>query len=451
MRETAAAPLRIGVDGFNIAMPRGTGVATYGRMLARALRGMGYSVDMLFGIDVGPGLPDLLREALFFDRFDSGLPQPAPKPATPAWWGERALPRLGSLASEIPVTGRVVTASLAGRLPEFDRLLNIAGLFTRAERHFRRTRRFLTVRIPDPPHVMHWTYPLPIRLAGARNVYTLHDMVPLRLPYTTLDHKRSYLRLVQGCVRWGDHVCTVSEASRRDIAGLLAVPDNRITNTYQSAQLPAPPVPPAELADWLEGLFGLQHGGYYLFYAALEPKKNLGRLIEAYLSTNLDSPLVIVGARSWRAEDELRLLSSAKDGFNQVGARIRLLEYVPGPWLAGLVTGARAVLFPSLYEGFGLPVLEAMQLGTPVVTSSQSSLPEVAGDAAVLVDAYDINSMAGALRAIDGDAGMRARLAGEGLMQAARFDQAQYQRRLEQLYARVSSAQRGVAAGPGIG
>ena len=160
------------------------------------------------------------------------------------------------------------------------------------------------------PDIMHWTYPLPIRLEGARNIYTLHDLVPLRLPYTTLDNKRYYLRLLRGCLRWGDHICTVSESSRRDIIDLLGARPDQVTNTYQSIRINKPPAQtdtPEGLAAWLRGLFGLEPGRYFLFYGALEPKKNIGRLIEAYLSASLPIPLVIVGGRAWKSEGELRL------------------------------------------------------------------------------------------------------------------------------------------------
>ena len=440
MLDADRPPLRIGVDGFNMSMPHGTGVATYGRVLCRTLRDMGVKVDVLFGLDVGARHNKLLREALFFDRFESGYQRPAPKMASVRWMRETASAALGAEASTVEVTGDVILSTLSERLPDYDRLLNVPGLFARAERYFKLTKRFMTIRIPDPPDVMHWTYPLPIRVAGAKNVYTLHDMVPLRLPFTTLDDKRAYLRLVKGCVRWGDQICTVSESSRRDIASLLPGAAERTTNTYQTAYLPPPPIDPPELRNWLLQLFGLHRGQYYLFYAALEPKKNVGRLIEAFLASGVAGPLVIVGGRSWRADQELRLLSSAQAGFSQAGGLVRTMDYLPRTWLSALVSGARAVLFPSLYEGFGLPVLEAMQAGRPVLTSTQSSLPEVAGDSAMLIEPTDTAAMSAAIRQLDEDEVLRARLAGQGPDQAKKFGLAFYQRRLTDLYGSMKTA-----------
>ena len=117
--------------------------------------------------------------------------------------------------------------------------------------------------------------------------------------------------------------------------------------------------------------------------------------------------------------------------------RIMMLDYVPFRLLVNLIRGARAVLFPSLYEGFGLPALEAMLLGTPVITSNTASMPEVVGDAALQVDPYDISALVQAIQAVDRDPALRARLAEAGPRQAALFSPDRYAARLEALYTRL--------------
>lgn len=438
------AGLRVGVDGFNLAMPRGTGVATYARNLTGALAGLGHHVDVLYGMNISARTPDLLREVIFFDSLDQEKGRKPPVPFTPRWLEELARAPFGADAVRVPVTGRVVAQGFAARMPRYDRIVNVPDLFGMADRHFKRFDRFLRVRIPDPPAVMHWTYPLPILLEGARNVYTLHDLVPLRLPYTTLDNKRMYLRLIRGCLRWGDHVCTVSEASKRDIADLFGVPDDRMTNTYEASRLPEPPVPEGELDGWLQGLFGLQARGYFLYFGALEPKKNIGRIVEAYMASGVRTPLVVVGGRSWKGESELRLIAPGTASGLSAAGQVRQLEYMPLAWLTGLIRGARAVLFPSLYEGFGLPVLEAMQQGTPVLTGTESSLPEVAGAAAVLANPYSTAEIADGIRALDGDEALRARLSAEGPRQAERFSEERWRNRLSAMYDKVLAGPRGV-------
>lgn len=433
--------LRVGLDGFNLAMAQGTGVATYARNLSFALRGLGRRVDVLYGLNVPKSSPIDLRETLFFAALGEGRSGgEAPSKLTVRGAIRRALlwPRPRDLV-EIPIKGRVVATALSDRLPAFDRLFSLPSLFYVAARHFRRYGRFMTVRAPDPPQIMHWTYPLPLRLEGALNVYTLHDLVPLRLPFTSLDDRGYYDRLIRTCLATADHICTVSQASRRDILELFDADPERVTNTAQAVTTSAAiaALDPPALAQRLRTLFDLEAGGYFLFFGAIEPKKNLCRLIEAYLAADLATPLVIVGPRAWKADGELRLLEGAHGAALAGAARIRRMDYLPADHLMTLVRGARAVLSPSLYEGFGLPVLEAMALGTPVMAGSAGSLPEVAGDAALLVDPYDVAAMGLALRRLDGDPALRSQMAAAGMAQAARFSMAAYQGRLDALHRRL--------------
>ena len=427
--------MRIGVDGYNLAMPAGTGVATYGLTLARTLTAGGHRVEGVFGLDTGSA--PRLREVNVCDLLGREEPRNVTQRQQRA---ERRRDVIASLAPwssatmvEVPLTGQVVTDGLADRFPRFDRLVSHPRLFAIAHRFFDLHGRFLRVRMANPPEIMHWTYPVPLRLDGARNIYTLHDLVPLRLPYTTLDQKRRYARIVARCVA-DAHICTVSEASRRDIIELLGADPARVTNTYQASALPTL-APQDEDARTVEGVFGVPANGYFLFFGAIEPKKNVGRLLEAFLSLRTETPLVIVGARAWQSEGELRLLDAARPG-GRTGGHILQLNYLPRALLVKLIRSARAVVFPSLYEGFGLPVLEAMQLGTPVLTSRTSSLPEVAGDAAVLVDPYSVASIAEALTRLDTDAAMRTRLSAAARAQAALFTPERYLTRLEALYAK---------------
>ena len=432
--------LDVGIDGYNLALPNGTGVATYGHVLTRTLREAGHAVTGLFGVDAGSD-PDM-REVLFYDRLGQ-------VPATPQLRRKRrrrvlraALrPFHARRAEDVPRTGRVEVTNLAERLPLFDRLATAPNLFEIAHHHFRIYGRFLPLRIAKPPAIMHWTYPLPIRLEGAANIYTFHDLVPLRLPYTTLDAKRAYRNLLSACAREAAHICTVSETSRAEIIAELGMDSDRVTNCYQASPLESPDNDPAEDARAIENIFGLPHRGYFLHFGAIEPKKNIGRLIEAYLTTGVAPPLVLTGGRGWQAADELRLLVPEEEAETvhgrRMAERIRRLEHLPRPLLAKLVRGARAVLFPSIHEGFGLPVLEAMQLGTPVMTSNRGALAEIAGGGALLVDPYDVQSVADGIRTIDEDDSMRARLSIAGPEAAARFSRDAFRDRLEAMYARV--------------
>jgi glycosyltransferase involved in cell wall biosynthesis len=189
----------------------------------------------------------------------------------------------------------------------------------------------------------------------------------------------------------------------------------------------------------LEGVFNLGWKDYFLHFGAIEPKKNLGRIVEAYLASGSKTPLVLIGGRAWLDEGETALLSQVKRDGGPNADRIRQYEYMPFSLLVSLIRGARATLFPSLYEGFGLPVLESMALSTAVLTSTGGSLPEVAGDAAIVVDPYDVQGIARGIQALDADHAMNAECVARGLIQAARFTPEAYQERLRALYANVGA------------
>lgn len=428
--------LTIGIDGYNLAMPRGTGVATYGVALSLALQQMGHRTTGVFGIDAGRNRAT--RELMFFDQLGR-----EPRGRKGGYKLRHAL--WGSLlpvdAVDIPLSDAIEKRIFADRLPAFDRIVSRPFLFETADRHFQISRRFLTLRMDNPPDVMHWTYPVPIRLAGARNIYTLHDLVPLRLPYTTLDNKRFYYRVVRGCVMTADHIVTVSDASRDDILSRFPVSPDLVTNSYQTAPMPIGALDrdAAVDAEMIEGMFGLKRRGYFLFYGALDPKKNIGRIVEAYLATQTKTPLVIVGGRHWGTDQESRMFANGRISVygEAAGGGIRSLDYLPRDLLLRLVRGAKALVFPSLYEGFGLPVLEAIRLGTPVITSNVSSLPEVAGDAGLQVDPYDVEAIANAIRAIDTDPAIAERLIAAGRTQIEKFSEAAYRERLAPIYEQV--------------
>ncbi|TCZ61354.1 glycosyltransferase family 4 protein [Roseicella aquatilis] len=439
-------PSRLFIDGYNLELTQGTGVATYARNLSTAMGRLGHQVGVLYGSRAAPSLHPLMQEVAFFDTEEEDPPA-----LLVAWRRARRLlfRSFGEVASPVPMTGKVITAPFRDRLPHFDEIWNAQDLFKQAHVNYTFGQQRLQVRMRHRPDLMHWTYPLALRIPGATNIYTMHDLVPLRLPYTTLDKKRRYFRLTQMLGREADHIVTVSEASKRDIMSLLGVPEERITNTYQAVDIPRRlrEVPMPQVAAEIDGSFGLQAGGYWLFFGAIEPKKNVGRLIQAYLASGVQGPLVIVGKQAWKSEEELRLLYDdhvkylvQEGSVLRTRHRVMMLDYVPFRLLVNLIRGARAVLFPSLYEGFGLPALEAMQLGTPVITSNTASMPEVVGEAAIKVDPYDVSALVQAIQAVDSDADLRARLAEAGPRQAALFSPERYAARLEALYARLGIA-----------
>ncbi|CAE6874036.1 hypothetical protein R69746_08645 [Paraburkholderia aspalathi] len=288
----------VAIDGHNLALQRGTGVATYAKNLADNIKEVGWDSWTLYGGPISASQSPLLREISFFDYLGGTASKKSWASDAYAQTKELFRAPLGYRAVEIPQTGKVESRRFSGRLPEESRIFNVENLFNVSRRYFRKYNKFLRVRFPEPPDIMHWTYPLPIKVVGVPNIYTIHDLVPLRLPYTTLDNKRYYHRLIKGCIENGDHICTVSEKSKDDIGRLFEVPESRITNTYQSVEtnLVTDTKSQRDAELEVEGIYGLAPQSYLLFFGAIEPKKNVARLVEAFLSARLDAKLVIVGA-----------------------------------------------------------------------------------------------------------------------------------------------------------
>lgn len=437
---------RIVVDGYNLQLSKGTGVKTYGISLINALRTLGADISLLFGRDV-PNTPnDLLNEILFFDihegqdknritrnsfvRIASGAVGTA-KIATGL--SIKAKP---VFTSDVVVKG-AVNSNFIGSVSDFINdvdVFNAPICFDKANGAFKMIKKPSGVCLPrEDASIFHATYPLPMTVKGTKKITTIHDLIPLRLPYTTLDNKKFYYRLIQQCLKDSERIIAVSESSKQDILTIFDVDPDRVDVTYQPIALQ--PLPPERQTD--EAIarylrkYDLKPKNYILFVGAIEPKKNVGRLIDAYAGLNTDVPLVIVGKKGWLWEDELSKASILGED------KVRCLEYVRSDDLRYLYSGALCFVFPSLYEGFGLPPLEAMTFGCPVITSNVSSLPEVCGEAALYVDPYDVNDIRKAISRLLDDVVLQLQLIEEGYKQAQLFSAERYVERLGQTYAKL--------------
>ena len=420
-------------------MPKGSGIATYARNLNAALAALGHETQILFSSTRDQDPNNLMNEVAIVD-----VP-PLEQKLTPLKRLGRHRPAFRPTAWPVTPTGDVDMREVANRFPACDRVWASRDIFHASNRAHSALGRFTPVRLGGETQtdLMHWTCALPMYEPRMSNLYTLHDLVPLRLPFTTLDNKRNFHAMAREIVERAERVVTVSEHSRADIIRILGAPEDKVINTYQAVDVPERyrSLPDEEVANEIESMFDLGWRDYFLFYGAIEPKKNLARIVEAYLTSGSRRPLVIVGGRSWLDEDQMQLVyedivqtSLLREGVLRRADRVRQYDYLPFRLLVSLIRGARATLFPSLYEGFGLPVLESMLLGTPVLTSTEGSLPEVAGEAALMVDPYDVNAIRAAIRALDADTDLRQSLTTLGRAQAEKFSPARYRERLADLY-----------------
>ena len=256
---------------------------------------------------------------------------------------------------------------------------------------------------------------LPPTRLPTRTLLTVHDLSFLRYPDAFVPSLRRYLeRAVPRSVARATRVLADSEATRADLITLLEVPPEKVEVLYSGvgARFRAEREP-GEM-DRLRAQYGICEQPYVLSVGTLQPRKNYVRLIRAAARLGSGVRLVIAGGRGWLYEG---ILAEAEEH----GERVRLLGFVDDADLPALYRNAALFAFPSLYEGFGLPVLEAMACGVPVVCSNAPSLPEVAGEAALLVDPLDTDGLAGAMTRALHDTGLRREMVAKGLVQAARF------------------------------
>lgn len=255
--------------------------------------------------------------------------------------------------------------------------------------------------------------------APMRSVVTVHDLAFELFPDHFTSSDRLRLRtLTRSSVRRAAHVIADSAATRRDLIELLGVPAERVTVVHLGYDRERfRPTAPAAVAE-VRRRYGLERP-YVLAVGTLQSRKNHAGLVRALarlIEDGLDVDLVVPGARGWLYD---RIFRTVRD--LGLEARVRFLGYVPDADLPALYTGAEVAALVSFYEGFGLPVLEAMACGAPVVTSNVSSLPEVAGAAALLVDPYDDDAIADALARCITDRALRRELAARAGAQLRAF------------------------------
>ena len=286
----------------------------------------------------------------------------------------------------------------------------------------------------DLLHAPDFTLP-PVR-RGVRTLLTVHDLSFERAPETATPGLRAYLkRVVPRSVARADHVLADSEATRNDLIDLYGTEPEKISVLYSGVDARFRPVDDPAAIESVRAKYGIGDGPYLFSVGTVQPRKNYGRLAEAL--HRLDRPdlkLVIAGGKGWLNDDLYQTIERLN-----MGSRVQFIGFAHDDDLPALYSGARLFAYPALYEGFGLPPLEAMASGTPVVTSNLSSLPEVVGDAALTVDPTDVDGIAGALsRALD-DTTLRKQMRQQGLARAKSFTWEQAAAQLLDHYQRLLS------------
>jgi glycosyltransferase involved in cell wall biosynthesis len=429
------------LDTYNLRLLKGSGIKTYGLTLIDGLRRLGATVSVLSDRILPRQRHALLDEVHFFDP-----------PAVAS-----ALPRKLRLAADVlhllsrpqhPVAVRmqnVLPSRSLRPMARADHIYNVAEIYDKAHRLHRLFMSSASVAMdtrrtprPVPRRIWHATAPLPVRIPGVPMVTTIHDLIPLRLPYMTRDHKRTFYTTVGSSLRDSRLVFAVSEFTKRDLTGLFDIDPAKVVVTYQSYRR-SRPIPEHVDHETILQQHGLRRQQYVLYVGNVDPRKNLGLLFQAVGTLPGDVPIVIAGRKQddWHKELEAAQAYLGVYDRRRLRRRLRLLDYVPDPMLQVLYRNATCLVMPSLYEGFGLPVLEAMRHDCPVVCSDATSLPEIGGDAALYFDPRDAFQLGCHLRTVIEDPERRESMVRAGRERVALFSPERYAERLDAAYARV--------------
>ncbi|ATU73972.1 Protein rfbU [Gluconacetobacter sp. SXCC-1] len=360
------------IDTRGTALDGGTGIATYATGLASTLERMGITPDFLrltpAGAPVAPGRPGALTVASCILR------------ALAPWVGIRQ---------------------------DCEGHPYLPYMFRMGNTHLRCFGRPLCLKATTPPAIMHWTYPLPLKVKNAVNITTIHDIIPLLNPDLTGINPVRMKRVLRAVTRNMDHIITVTETVRQQVITHLGVDESRITNLYQCAGISV------EEARLLPEAERIAPADAFVCVGRVEARKNIRRLVIAHGMSKTRRPLVIIGPDG----DDRPDLSPV-----QAGQTIIRVPWCARPSLLRAMAEARALLFPSLAEGFGLPIIEAMSLDIPVMTSMGGATEEVSGGAALLVDPLDSDQMRKTICVLDGmDAEKRENLCKNGRERANFF------------------------------
>jgi len=285
--------------------------------------------------------------------------------------------------------------------------------------------------LPDVD-IFHATEHLLPPFRQIRTVLTVHDLIYVLFPEYHLPMNYHFLRLMMPrFAHRADAIIAISECTRRDLVRLWQIPEQKIHVIYEGIDPRFRPVTDGVAMERLRQRLGLPER-FALYVGTIEPRKNLPRLFEAWTRLKKPIPLVIAGKKGWLYQETFACVEAL--GLED---HVRFTGFVADEDLPALYSAAEIFIFPSLYEGFGLPVLEAMACGTPVITTTGGSLPEVADDAALVVDPTDVDALTEALSRLLRDESLRHDYSERGLARSRAFSWEHTARETLKLYTKT--------------
>ncbi|HFC11293.1 MAG TPA: glycosyltransferase family 1 protein, partial [Anaerolineae bacterium] len=273
---------------------------------------------------------------------------------------------------------------------------------------------------------------LPPTRGNIPTLLTVHDLSFVHFPHVYTKTLVDYLnKVVPWSVGRATHILADSQATKRDIVALWGTPADKVTVLYAAAGAEFVPVTDKTLCQTVRERYGLGDKPYLLAVGTVQPRKNYQRLIRAFrpIAANWPHNLVIAGGKGWLYDDILAEIAA-----QGLTGRVIFTDFVADKDLPALYSEATLFLMPSIYEGFGIPILEAMGCGVPVISSNASCLPEVVGDAGVLLSPDDEKAWTDTIHLLLLDAPRRSHLVGKGAIQARKFRWSAAARQLKAIY-----------------
>ena len=262
----------------------------------------------------------------------------------------------------------------------------------------------------------HYVYPC----RKAKKIMTIHDLTFLKYPFYSNKIVKTYIDRINRCLKWTDLIITFSQNTKQDIIKYFAVTEDKIIITSEASRYNINYLNQDKIDSLKKSINYKFEQPYLLFVSTIEPRKNIINLIKSFnllkQQNIIPHQLVLIGQKGWNYETIFQEINNSE--FKQ---EIHYLGYLTDELVALFYTLADVFVYPSFYEGFGLPVLEAMTLGTPVVTSNTSSLPEVAGDAAIYINPNDYKSIAEGIYTVINDRELRQDLINKGFARASLY------------------------------
>ena len=427
--------MKIMIDGHNLGLKEPTGIGVYASNLACCLNKMEHDVSILYSMKTRSSR--FPNNVSFFQKLALEGESPSSGLSNLIYQG---LPyyvsyflRQGVRPKRIQTEFEILNKSLSRKLPENTTPYNLAQIYRTSQAFSALTGKSIPLGVPygiDKLDVFHSTLPLPISKGAFKKVVTLHDLIPIKLPHSTAINLKHYAKIIKASLQDADIIFSVSEQTKKDAIEIFGIDEEKIYVTFQASVIPPSikDMSDTEIQVTLD-LYNLKKMKYFIFYGAIEPKKNVLRLLQAFVKSNTDCKLVVLGKNGWLFDQEEAFFRKALYN-KELREKIVRVEYSHFIEVMTLLKGARALVFPSLYEGFGLPVLEAMQIGTPVITSNQGSLPEIAGDAAHFVDPYSISDIKNAIEKYSSNSKQLHNMTLSGYRQSEKFNEKEYKKKL---------------------